>query len=290
MAMMQQQQYFAMQQQQQQAAAASKGETKANADDDSTAEKNAASDATNNTQQQHHPSQLQGHSSAAGGVYPPTPMFFPNSFFHHFGPVGPFGGNKPPMTAAVNTGIRLSLACDHEHLSDYQRVIRRSLELFEAGPEDCESNTQGRKRAVVLGQVGLRCLHCSNLPIRSRGRGAVYYPARLMGIYQAAQNMAHSHLTKACQHIPVHVKEELINLRKRRDNASGGKQYWADGCRALGVYETETSGLMLRQQQQQQQHDEQAAIGGRSADPPQVAARATDCTEQSPTVVNSEHV
>ena len=148
---------------------------------------------------------------------------------------------------AENRGIGLSLACDSEQLSDYQRFIRQHLELFEAGPEDCESNTQGRKRAVHLGQVGLRCLHCAHLPLRSRGRGAVYYPARLAGVYQAAQNMAQSHLTGSCERIPIRIKEELLVLRKRRDNASGGKQYWADGCRALGVYETEAIGLRLRQ-------------------------------------------
>ena len=47
-----------------------------------------------------------------------------------------------------------------------------------------------------------------------------------------------------CQQIPVQIKTELQRLRERRDNASGGKQYWADGCVALGVYETE-QGLRL---------------------------------------------
>lgn len=148
---------------------------------------------------------------------------------------------QPP---AACQGIRLSLACDVEQLSDYQVLVRQQLEIFEAGPEDVESNTQGRKKAVMLGQVGLRCRHCAALPLRARGRGAVYYPAKLHGVYQAAQNMAGSHLCQACQHMPNHVKEEIRKLRDRRDNASGGKQYWADGCRALGIYETE-DGLKL---------------------------------------------
>lgn len=36
----------------------------------------------------------------------------------------------------------------------------------------------------------------------------------------------------------------MCNLRARRDNANGGKKYWSDGFRVLGVYETE-HGLML---------------------------------------------
>lgn len=142
-------------------------------------------------------------------------------------------------------GICLALACDDEQLSEYQILVRKQLEIFEAQQEDVESNTQGRKKQVVLGQVGIRCRHCSGLPLRQRGRGAVYYPAKLQGVYQAAQNMASSHLCESCQYIPHPVKQDLRVLRERRDTASGGKQYWADGARAMGLYESE-DGLKLR--------------------------------------------
>lgn len=131
----------------------------------------------------------------------------------------------------------LSLACDEEQLSDYQILIRRQLEVFEAEQVDVESNTQGRKKQLFLGQVGLRCIHCMAIPSRQRGRGATYYPTKLTGVYQAAQNMASSHLCESCHHIPDSLKERLRSLRVRRDTAGGGKKYWADGCRALGLYE-----------------------------------------------------
>ncbi|CAB9513982.1 expressed unknown protein [Seminavis robusta] len=147
----------------------------------------------------------------------------------------------PPRRA----GITLALSCDDEQLSEYQMLVRKQLEIFEAQPEDVESNTQGRKKQVILGQVGIRCRHCSGLSLRQRGRGAVYYPARLQGVYQAAQNMASSHLCESCQCIPPHLKADLRNLRDRRDTASGGKQYWADGARAMGLVESD-EGLRLR--------------------------------------------
>ena len=85
------------------------------------------------------------------------------------------------------------------------------------------------------------------LPLRARGRGAVYYPTRLQGIYQAAQNMASTHLCKSCQAISPVLKQELCRLRERRDNASGGKQYWAKGAQVVGVVENEDgSGLSFR--------------------------------------------
>ena len=132
-------------------------------------------------------------------------------------------------------------------------MVRQMLELFEATASDIECNTQGRKKPVILHQVGLRCFHCSYLPLRSRGRGAVYYPAKLQGVYQAAQNMALSHLITSCPKILPNMKDDLNLLRKRRDNANGGKQYWADGCRALGVIETESDGLLLSRRFQPQQ-------------------------------------
>lgn len=55
----------------------------------------------------------------------------------------------PPRSA----GTPLSLSCDDEQLSEYQMLVRKQLEIFEAQPEDVESNTQGRKKQVVLGQV-----------------------------------------------------------------------------------------------------------------------------------------
>jgi hypothetical protein len=68
----------------------------------------------------------------------------------------------------------------------------------------------------------------------------------LFGIYQAAQNMALSHLGKACPQISSNLKEQFGTLRNRKDNANyGGKQYWADGCRVLGCIETEHDGLRL---------------------------------------------
>jgi len=205
-------------------------------------------------------------------------MFFPPAFYPTFAPAN----NNNNHAYNVSQGIPLALHCDAEHLSEYQMAIRQHLELFAATPQDCESNTQGRKRAVVLGQVGLRCRHCRGAPLRSRGRGAVYYPAKLTGVYQAAQNMAQSHLTGACQHLGPQVKEELQNLRNRRDNASGGKQYWADGCRALGVYEVEGQGLKLQSNSNNNNNTHSGAAPQPPQQPPPAAVPPPKGPEKEP--------
>jgi hypothetical protein len=141
------------------------------------------------------------------------------------------------MTGRPPTVIYMS--CDDDSLSEYQCLVRKQIELFEARREDVDSNAQGRNRPIVMGQVGIRCRHCTMLPPKHRARGAIYYPAKLYGLYQAAQNMASSHLCEHCQHVPRDVRAELLKLRDRKSSAGGGKKYWADGVRILGVFEDE---------------------------------------------------
>lgn len=104
---------------------------------------------------------------------------------------------------------------------------------------DVQWNAQGRNKAIVLGQVGIRCKWCSRLPTWSRSRGAVYYSATLDGLYQAAQNMAKNHLCKHCRLIPQDVRDNLTGLRDCKRRAAGGKKYWAEGAKVLGVYQCE---------------------------------------------------
>lgn len=153
-------------------------------------------------------------------------------------------GHKHDSLTRPSEHLILALACDEEHLSEYQTLLRKQLEYFEADQQDEQSNVQGRKRPVYSGQVGIRCVHCAHIPLRQRSRGAVYYPAKLTGVYQAAQNMASSHLCSSCEVIPADLKTKLCKLRDQKGTAGGGKQYWADGCRAMGLCET-TDGIRM---------------------------------------------
>jgi hypothetical protein len=58
---------------------------------------------------------------------------------------------NPPSPATQ--GTLLHIQYDLDSLSDYQILVRQQLELFEATHEDIESNTQGRKKPVIIGQV-----------------------------------------------------------------------------------------------------------------------------------------
>jgi hypothetical protein len=139
--------------------------------------------------------------------------------------------------------VPLYLDYDEQSLTEYQILLRQQIELFEAGPDDVRGSAQGRNNPIHIGQVGIRCRHCAILPKAARNRGAVYYSKTIDGLYQVAQNMSKLHLCKMCHKIPDGTQLKLIKLGKANNRASGGKEYWAEGLRVLGVYE---DGNMLR--------------------------------------------
>jgi hypothetical protein len=133
---------------------------------------------------------------------------------------------------------RASVPRPHLSHSIYFLIVCRTF-------DDVQWNAQGRNKAIVMGQVGIRCRRCSRLATWARARGAVYYSTTLDGLYQAAQNMAKNHLCEHCRLIPADVKNQLLGLRDCKRRAGGGKTYWAEGARVLGVHETR-NGLRFR--------------------------------------------
>jgi hypothetical protein len=53
-----------------------------------------------------------------------------------------------------------------------------------------------------------------------------------------AQNMAKNHLCKHCRLIPDETRNQLLGLRDCKRRAAGGKKYWTEGVKVLGVIET----------------------------------------------------
>lgn len=136
------------------------------------------------------------------------------------------------------SAVPLYLDYDEQALSEYQCLLRKQIELFETRPEDIQGNAQGRNTPIYIGQVGIRCRHCSVLPKAVRPMGTVYYSRTLAGVYQVAQNMAKVHyFGNKCNQMPTATKQQLEALQRTNKRASGGKEYWIDGLKVHGVYE-----------------------------------------------------
>ena len=102
-------------------------------------------------------------------------------------PVQPAVISNPPLTN--RPPILLHMDTDEEVLTEYQVLLRKQIELFEANEEDIKGSAQGRNTPIILGQVGIRCRFCSSLTSSSRPRGAVYYSQTIDGIYQGIADL-----------------------------------------------------------------------------------------------------
>eukprot|EP00797_Seminavis_robusta_P010039 Sro1735_g294350.2 (497) ;mRNA; f:13905-15544 len=134
--------------------------------------------------------------------------------------------------------VALYVTTDDESVNAYQCFARKQIELFEATQDDVDAGAQGRNKPIILGQVGIRCRHCSELHPRFRTRAAVYYPSRLAVLYQAAQNIVQVHLPQLCESIPDAVRDHLKTLDSKRSGVGGGKNYWCDTAKAQGITDT----------------------------------------------------
>jgi hypothetical protein len=176
-------------------------------------------------------------TAAKGGTLKKTDRRFNSSA----GPLSLIASARGPdnqdKTLTGRQPICMYMDCDDESLSEYQCFLRNQIELFEATNEDLQLNAQKMNKYVVLGQVGIRCRYCAKKATWTRARGAVYYSATLDGLYQAGQNMSKNHLCNHCNSIPEPIKQELLRLKSGKRRAGGGKQYWSEAARAMGVFE-----------------------------------------------------
>jgi hypothetical protein len=148
-----------------------------------------------------------------------------------------FSPCKDETVKAGRPPVIVYQVADNESVSVYQCFLRQQLEFFEATESDISCTIRGRNTPIVLGQVGIRCRHCSYLSPKYRSRGSMYYPKKMHLIYQAAQGIANTHLTVECQSISNDVKSKIRKLYKKKSLLGGGKNYWGMSASAIGVYE-----------------------------------------------------
>jgi hypothetical protein len=148
-----------------------------------------------------------------------------------------------PTAAGVPRRLPCILAQpeDNLKLSEHQVQLRHQIEAFQATDDDISTHTRGRNKPIVLGQVGIRCRHCSHMPVCRRKKGSTYFPATLLGLYQAAQNMSTTHMQCGlCTEMPEAIKIQFTSLLTSKVASSGaGRPYWAQSAKKLGLVDTE---------------------------------------------------
>lgn len=141
--------------------------------------------------------------------------------------------------------VSLSLPEDSESLSPLHCFMRKyCVEAFAAELADLATPRYGKAHTgrVVVGQVGIRCLHCKHRPARERQERAVCFPSSLKNIYHSIETWQRRH-SLVCADLPIWIKTSMTELmQKSRAGAGGRRQYWEESARRLGM-ETTTHGV-----------------------------------------------
>jgi hypothetical protein len=154
-------------------------------------------------------------------------------------------------SAPVHCGgaVMLASPMDQGHLNPLHCFVRRHVEVFAADKDDIAAPSPGRKHRVLLGQVGIRCVHCASLPPKERVKRAVCYPPSVNGIYHSLSNMKFDHFG-ICRGLSNKDRDEFTALRKlsgRRVAAQGASkgasnstaQYYHDSALRLGLVDSD---------------------------------------------------
>ena len=160
-----------------------------------------------------------------------------------------------PMHALNGNESNWPVSCisDSQYLNPIHCFVRRHVEFFVADEDDIKAPSPGRKVRAVLGQVGIRCIHCKNLPSKERVKRSVCYPPSIGGIYHAVSNIKCDHFA-LCKGLPEAEREEFFRLRtsgKRKttkskkgssspenDFANSTAQYYHDSALRMGLIDT----------------------------------------------------
>jgi hypothetical protein len=138
----------------------------------------------------------------------------------------------------------LALPGDRESLSDRQCYVRSEMvEIFAATEKDVSARHSKGAQKLVLGQVGIRCVHCSHLRPRDRAERAVCYPSSISRIYQTVADMQRFHFEQ-CREIPDHVRQIYKKLKTTRPRGVGSPQtYWMSSAKTLNLVDTDDCGI-----------------------------------------------
>ena len=182
---------------------------------------------------------------------------------HHYHAQGPGSFHMGPQDY-FQKRILLAMPSDQDSLSDRQCYVRSEMvEIFAATQKDVSARHSKGAQKLVLGQVGIRCVHCSHLRQRDRAERAVCYPKSISRIYQTVADMQRFHFEN-CREIPDQVRMIYKKLKTTRPRGVGSPQsYWVSSAKSLGLVDTE-NGIRFDADLAKEHHQEHQA----SADVP----------------------
>jgi hypothetical protein len=165
--------------------------------------------------------------------------------------ISPVKAPSSTLDDPARSRLTLDEDTDQENLNEIHCFVRKHIEFFAANKNDIAAPAPGRKTRVVLGQVGIRCVHCLALPPRHRVKRAICYPPSVSGIYHAVSNMKFDHFA-SCRGLPTEARQEFRELKETccrkgsggnsagtKGTTSSTKKYYEDSAIRKGLRDSE---------------------------------------------------
>jgi len=154
------------------------------------------------------------------------------------------GQQKQPGTKNPS---RLSIPLDCTYLDPVHNFLRcHCIEVFVASNADMRAPGKGA-RPSKIGQVGLRCFFCKDVPKNKLTKQAVCFPSKRETIFESVRNYQRTHMT-ACPCFPEQMKAKYERLTQQvglqRMSQKYTKAYYAEAASELGIVET-PNGLVI---------------------------------------------
>lgn len=136
--------------------------------------------------------------------------------------------------------MTLAMPADKNSLSDRQCYVRSDfVEIFCADANDVAARHSKGAQKLHVGQIGIRCKHCTNFHTKKRAERAVCYPSSISRIYQTVADMQRFHF-EVCTAIPMEMKTLYKNLKTTRPRGMGSPQeYWIASAKEIGLIDTD---------------------------------------------------
>ena len=162
---------------------------------------------------------------------PPPPYGAPpHSSPTTMAPLSAAAGGPPPEMGGYHQGemqhkmrsIPLMRPQEANNLPTDDGIACQSIELFTATQEhvaEFEAGQQGGP-PVIVGQLGLRCIHCSRSPPSSTTAYSIVFPASLGSMASSVRMIADEHL-RSCSLAPPEVHTTCERAAKKRREPEG---------------------------------------------------------------------
>ncbi len=121
------------------------------------------------------------------------------------------------------------------NLCEMDLITCQNVEMFKATNDDFD-NHEGEAGAAIIGQVGIRCIHCGLSPF-ARAEFSTVYPGTVGLMAASLRHMTEKHIP-SCVRVPLNVRRRIYPLLTQGTQESDDnslKSFCVDICKRTGV-------------------------------------------------------